>query len=108
MTFNLLGCGRLSIARLRPQVESSSHPDRWHNGAEAEACDDGQVGVRTKQCAEHIAACGRIIAQAEDEKAGLDLLGEHQVEAAGLLPKRELSRSYALRCGTGQLVLENN
>ena len=63
----------------------------WGNGAEAEARDGGGAGVRTYlEGAEGFNRRGGLVAEPEDQDAGLDLFGREQVEATGLLPELDL------------------
>ena len=58
----------------------------WGNTAEAEARDGGGAGVRTHlKGAEGLDRRGGLVAESEDEDAGLNLFGSEQIEAAGLL-----------------------
>ena len=51
----------------------------------------GRVGVRTElEGAEDFGRGGSLVAEPEDEDAGLDLFGREQAEAAGLPPEFDL------------------
>ena len=61
------------------------------NGAEAEARDSGRGGVwKYLEGAEDFGRGGSLVAEAEDEDAGLDLFGREQAEAACLLTEFHL------------------
>ena len=61
------------------------------DGAEAEGCDPGRGGVRKNlESAEDFGRGGSLVAEPEDENAGLDLFCREQAEAAGLLAELHL------------------
>lgn len=61
------------------------------NGAEAEARDFGRGGVRKYlEGAEDFGCRGSLVAEPEDEHAGLDLFGREKSEAAGLAAELHL------------------
>src|SRR3984885_16309292 len=77
----------------------------WGNTAEAEARDGGGAGVRTHlKGTENLGRRGGLVAESEDEHAGLDLFGREQVEAAGLPRQLDLSSSRGGERDIGQSV----
>jgi len=70
--------------------------EEWGNGAETEARDGGGAGARPHlESAEDLDRRGGLVAESEDEDAGLDFLGREQIEASGLPPQLDLC------CGPG-------
>ena len=88
----------------------SPQPSCWRSGglgerAKAEARDGGGVGVWAHlEGAEDLDRRGGLVAEPEDEDAGLDFFGREQVEAAGLLPEFDLCSSRGGERDIGQSV----
>ncbi len=77
------------------------------DGAEAEACDGGGQGVRRYlKGAEELGGCGGLIAEPEDEEAGLDLFGGKEIEAAGVFAELHLCGGGGREGGVGEGVGE--
>ena len=77
------------------------------NGSQAEACDGRGHGVGDDlEASEDFSRRGGLIAEAEDEQAGLDLFGGEQVEAAGVLAELELGGSGGAKRAVGQRIAE--
>ena len=65
----------------------------------------GRIGVRTKlESAEDLVRRGGLVAEPEDEDAGLDLFGREQAEAAGLLAEFDLCSGRGGELDGGQSV----
>jgi hypothetical protein len=86
----------------------------WGNSAEAEARDRRRAGVRTHlEGAEELGCRRGLVAESEDEDAGLDLFGREQAKATGLPPEVHLCagrggksniRQSIRKCGVACLI----
>src|ERR1700723_668998 len=77
----------------------------WGNTAEAEARDGGGARVRKHlKRAGGLDRRGVLVAESEDEDAGLNLFGREQVEAAGLPPQLDLCSGRGGERDIGQSV----
>ncbi len=76
---------------------------RRRNSAKAKARDRGGIRVRTHhESAEDLGRRRGLVAQPEDQNAGLDLLGREQAEAASLLPEFHLCSGHGSESNIGQ------
>ena len=77
--------------------------DSSRNGAKAETRDGGGAGVRTHlERAEDFSRRGGLVAESEDENAGLYLFGREQAEAAGLPSELDLRNTRGGELDIGQ------